>query len=78
MTAKQRNTQSVTMTVERGLLSRAREAGINLSSLLTAALDAELRHQAARQWQEENREGIEALNRFHDEHGCFSDDYRTF
>lgn len=78
MTTKQRNTQSVTMTVERGLLNRAREAGINLSATLTAALDAELRYQAARKWQEENMEALEALNRFHDEHGCFSDEYRTF
>ncbi|MCU6244205.1 type II toxin-antitoxin system CcdA family antitoxin [Enterobacter asburiae] len=78
MAAKQRNTQSVTMTVERGLLSRAREAGINLSATLATALDAELRHQAARKWQEENMESLDALNRFHDEHDCFSDDYRTF
>ncbi|EJQ8147143.1 type II toxin-antitoxin system CcdA family antitoxin [Salmonella enterica subsp. enterica serovar Newport] len=78
MTAKQRNTQSVTMTVERGLLSRAREAGINLSATLTAALDAELRHHATKKWQEENSEALEALNRFHDEHGCFSDEYRAF
>ena len=78
MTTRQRNTQNVTMTVERGLLSQAREAGINLSATLTAALDAELRHQATRKWQEENKEGIEALNRFHDDHGCFSDEYRTF
>ncbi|WP_436882169.1 type II toxin-antitoxin system CcdA family antitoxin [Enterobacter asburiae] len=78
MSTRQRNTQSVTMTLERGLLSRAREAGINLSATLTAALDTELRHLAVSQWQEENKEGIEALNRFHDEHGCFSDDHRTF
>ncbi|EMY3521048.1 type II toxin-antitoxin system CcdA family antitoxin [Yersinia ruckeri] len=78
MTAKQRNTQNVTMTVERDLLSRAREAGINLSSTLTAALDTELRHYATRKWQEESTEALETLNRFHDEHGCFSDEYRTF
>ncbi|MBC8947797.1 type II toxin-antitoxin system CcdA family antitoxin [Xenorhabdus sp. TS4] len=78
MTAKQRNTQSVTMTIERSLLSRAREAGINFSATLSAALDAELRHYEARKWQEENTEALEALNRFHDEHGCFSDEYRTF
>lgn len=78
MTAKQRNTQSVTMTVERGLLNRARDAGINLSATLAAALDAELRHHATKKWQEENREALEALNRFHDEHGCFSDEDRTF
>ncbi|REF25998.1 antitoxin CcdA [Xenorhabdus cabanillasii] len=78
MTAKQRNTQSVTMTVERGLLNRAREAGINFSATLTAALDAELRLHEARKWRAENMEALEALNRFHDEHGCFSDEYRTF
>ncbi|KGM28088.1 MULTISPECIES: type II toxin-antitoxin system CcdA family antitoxin [Photorhabdus] len=78
MTAKQRNTQSVTMTIERGLLNRAREAGINFSATLTAALDAELRHREALKWQEDNREALEVLNRFHDEHGCFSDEYRTF
>ncbi|ELX3405749.1 type II toxin-antitoxin system CcdA family antitoxin [Salmonella enterica] len=78
MATTQRSTQSVTMTVERALLSRAREAGINLSATLTAALDAELRQYEAKKWQEENNEVLEALNRFHDEHGCFSDEYRTF
>lgn len=78
MTAKQRSTQSVTMTVERTLLLRAREAGINLSATLTAALDAELRYYEAKKWQQENREAIAELNGFHDEHDCFSDEYRTF
>ncbi|ATA21262.1 antitoxin CcdA [Gibbsiella quercinecans] len=74
MTAKERNTQSVTMAVERTLLARAREAGINLS----ATLAVELRQHEAKKWQEQNMEAIEALNRFHDEQGCFSDEYRTF
>ncbi len=78
MATTQRTTQSVTMTVERALLSRAREAGINLSATLTAALDTELRQYEAKKWQAENSEALEALNRFHDEHGCFSDEYRTF
>lgn len=78
MPVTQRSTQSVTMSVERGLLNRAREAGINLSATLTAALDAELRHHEAQKWREENRAGLEALNHFHEEHGCFSDEYRTF
>lgn len=78
MGTTQRENQSVTVTVERGLLNRAREAGINLSATLTAALDAELRQYEAKRWQEENREGLEALNRFHEEHGCFSDEYRMF
>ena len=78
MTAKERNTQSVTMAVERTLLAWAREAGINLSATLTAALDVELRQHETKKWQKQNIEAIEALNRFHDEQGCFSDEYRTF
>lgn len=78
MTIIQRATQSVTMAIERTLLGRAREAGINLSATLTAALDAELRQYEAKKWQEENNDALEALNRFHDEYGCFSDEYRTF
>lgn len=78
MATKQRNTQSVTMTLERGLLNQAREAGINLSATLTTALDAELRRYAAQKWQTENMEALAALNRFHEENDCFSDEYRTF
>ncbi|RLM09854.1 antitoxin [Gibbsiella quercinecans] len=78
MTAKERNTQSVTMAVERTLLARAHKAGINLSAALTAALDVELRQHETKKWQKQNMEAIEALNRFHDEQGCFSDEYRTF
>ena len=78
MATKQRNTESVTMTLERGLLNPAREARINLSATLVAALDAELRRYAAQKWQTENMEALDALNRFHAENGCFSDEYRTF
>lgn len=30
------------------------------------------------QWQKENSEALDILNRFHDEHCCFSDEFRTF
>ncbi|HAT6805107.1 TPA: antitoxin [Citrobacter freundii] len=66
------------MTAERDLLSRAREAGINLSAALTAALDAELRQHEAKKWQEENSEALEVLNHFHDEHGCLSDELQNY
>ncbi|WP_428184371.1 type II toxin-antitoxin system CcdA family antitoxin [Enterobacter sp.] len=66
------------MTVVRVFLSQAREAGINPGATLATALDAELRHKAARKWKEENMESLDTLNRFHYEHSCFSDDCRTF
>lgn len=75
---KQRTTQSVTVTLERDLIAAARAAGVNMSQTLAVALDAELKKHAATRWKEDNREGLEALNRFHNEHGHFSDDYRTF
>lgn len=78
MQAKQRVTQSVTMSVERALLRRARDANINLSSTFTTALDNELRQYEAKKWQEENHGAIEALNHFHSENECFSDEYRSF
>ena len=77
MTAK-RTTQNVTVTLERDLLSRAREAGVNMSATLTAALDAELKKLAAARWREDNAEAITALNQLSEETGCFSDEYRNF
>ncbi len=77
MTAK-RTTQSVTVTVDRELVNRARDAGLNMSATLTVALNAELKKHAATRWCEENTEAIAALNQLADETGCFSDEYRSF
>ena len=42
--------------------------------IMTAEQEAKVRlHEA-----DEDREALENLNRFHDEHGCFSDEFRTF
>ncbi|EMF7243015.1 type II toxin-antitoxin system CcdA family antitoxin [Klebsiella variicola] len=40
--------------------------------------DPETKKLACALTHEENQEGLEALNCFHDEYGHFSDDYRTF
>lgn len=74
----QRTTQNVNVTIDRDLLSRARALGINLSQTFTTAIDAELRKHEAARWKEENAEGIANLNTFLEEHGSFSDQYRTF
>ncbi len=65
MTAK-RTTQSVTVTVDRELVDRARDAGLNMSATLTVALNAELKKHAATRWREENAEAIAALNQLAD------------
>ncbi|EPK7575481.1 type II toxin-antitoxin system CcdA family antitoxin [Klebsiella michiganensis] len=40
--------------------------------------DPETKKQASSLTHEENQEGLEALNCFHDEYRHFSDDYRAF
>jgi len=72
------NTQHVTVTLERDLLESAREADINMSETLAAALDIEFKKRAALQWREANAGAIAALNALGEEIGCFSDEYRSF
>jgi len=76
--ATQRTAPNVNVTIDRELLSRARALSINLSQTFTTAIDAELRKHEAARWKEENAEGIANLNAFLEEHGSFSDGYRTF
>ncbi|MFP1529187.1 type II toxin-antitoxin system CcdA family antitoxin [Escherichia coli] len=76
MTAK-RTTQSVTVTVDRELVNRARDAGLNMSATLTVAL-TELKNMQQHVGAKNNAEAIAALNQLADETGCFSDEYRSF
>ena len=70
--------KTVSVTVEPLLLQQAREAGLNLSAILTEALRHEIRAVAADNWKQENSAGLKELNRISDEHGLLSDEYRTF
>ncbi|NYY81278.1 antitoxin [Escherichia coli] len=76
MTAK-RTTQSVTVTVDRELVNRARDVGLNMSATPRLRSMLNLKHAATR-WREENAEATAALNQLADETGCFSDEYRSF
>ena len=70
--------KTVSVTVEPMLLQQAREAGLNLSAILTEALRQEIRVAAAEKWKQENSAGLQELNRITEEHGLLSDEYRTF
>jgi antitoxin CcdA len=65
--------KAVNLTIDRELLQQARELKVNLSKALEERLAAIVREERARRWQEENREAIEAYNRFVDKHGLFND-----
>ncbi|HKA71953.1 MAG TPA: type II toxin-antitoxin system CcdA family antitoxin [Xanthobacteraceae bacterium] len=77
--------ERVALELDSEALAAAREAGIDLKLLVQALrrrlpnLHASERAEAARRWQEENREAIDAVNRMIEEDGfVFSDGARTF
>lgn len=78
--------ERVTIELDAESIAAAKAADIDLSKLLVEALRRRLpslhaaeRAELARQWQEQNREAIEAYNRMIEEDGyVFSDGVRTF
>lgn len=60
------------------LLDCAKAMGINLSATLEEALMAEVKKRKTEQWRKDNKKAMDALNQFTEEHGLFSDEFRTF
>ncbi|HGN1705358.1 TPA: type II toxin-antitoxin system CcdA family antitoxin [Providencia rettgeri] len=77
-TTAQRMKKTVSVTVAPELYEQARRAKLNLSAILTCALQAELKHLEAQKWKNENIEGFTELNRINEEHGLLSDKYKDF
>ena len=65
--------KAVNLSINSDLLRQARELGVNLSKTLESELEQLIRAERARRWQEENREAIEAHNRFVEKYGLFND-----
>jgi antitoxin CcdA len=77
--------ERVTVELDAKTLAAAREAGIDLSELLTRAIRRHLpqlnpaeRERTARQWYEENKDAVDAYNEMIETHGLFSDGARMF
>jgi antitoxin CcdA len=70
--------KAVNVSINSDLLHQARDMKINLSRTLEEKLEQLLREERARRWKEENREAMEAFNRWVEEHGIFSDRLRQF
>ncbi|MEO8804053.1 MAG: type II toxin-antitoxin system CcdA family antitoxin [Rudaea sp.] len=66
------------VTIRSDLLEQARAMKINLSQEFEQHLEQVVRKHQGEQWLRENREAIEAYNRFFEEHGLWSDEYRTW
>jgi antitoxin CcdA len=70
--------KATNVTIRADLLEQARELKLNLSQEFEAHLAEVIRKRRGEQWLIDNREAIEAYNRFVAENGVFSDGLRSF
>ena len=66
------------VTIRSDLLDEARALKINLSQEFEQHLSEVVRKQQGEQWKRENREAIKAYNKFVEENGIWSDEFRTW
>ena len=70
--------RAANLSVNSDLLAKAREAGLNLSAVLEAALVEALRAKRREDWLSDNASALEAYNARVDQRGVFSDGQRSF
>ena len=70
--------RAVNVTVDETVLAEAKQLGLNLSQVLEDELKKRVTEERTRRWQEENREAIEAHNRFIEKRGIWSTKYRSW
>jgi antitoxin CcdA len=70
--------KSTNLSLAAELVEEAKALDINLSRACEAGLEAALREERKRRWQEENREAIEASNAWVATHGLPLARYRQF
>jgi antitoxin CcdA len=70
--------KATNVSVRSDLLADARKLGINLSAELENRLVEIVRQHRAEQWKRENRKAIQAYNKFVEENGIWSDEFRTW
>ena len=68
----------VNVTIDEAVLADAKRLGMNLSQVLEDELRKRVTEEKTRRWQEENREAIEAHNRFIEKHGIFGEEFRNW
>jgi antitoxin CcdA len=70
--------ETVSLSLDTGLVAAAREAGLDLSRICETALREATRIEAGERWKEEHREAIEANNAWVEKHGLPLAKYRMF
>jgi antitoxin CcdA len=70
--------RATSLSLDRTLLDEAKSYGINISRAAEAGVLAAVKKAKTEAWQRENAAGIEAWNRYIDEHGLPLEKYRMF
>ena len=70
--------RSANLSINAGLLAKAKQLNINLSQTLEARLAQLVREAEAREWLEANRKAVDAYNRRIERDGIWSDKVRGF
>ena len=70
--------RAVNVTVDEEVLSTAKQLGLNLSQVLEDELRRRVTEEKTRRWEEENRETLEAHNRFIEKYGIFGEEFRNW
>lgn len=70
--------KSVNLSLDTGIVTAAREAGLNLSKVSEAALREATQAERGRRWQEDNREALDGWGRWVEKHGLPLAKHRLF
>ena len=70
--------RKTSMTMDADLLDEARRYGVNVSAAAQSGVETVVKAERWRRWREENREGIEAYNRWIEKNGIPLAQYRKF
>ena len=70
--------KAVNVSIDAAIAAEAKAAGIKLSGVLEAALNAELKAGREAAWKAEHREAIEKSNQYFEKHGLPLDKYRVW
>lgn len=70
--------KATNLSLDRALLAEARELGVNLSRSAEEGVRAAVKAEKERVWKEENRETLEAWNKWVEKNGLPLEKYRQF
>ncbi len=76
--ASEERKTATNLSLRPSLVARARALGLNGSMVVEAALEEAVKAAEAKQWLEENRQGIDEYNALIAERGIFGDGRRRF